>query len=47
MSIHLLECAARTPLPAAKKLALMAFADSADDRTGIGLPGLEDRKSVV
>jgi hypothetical protein len=41
LSIHLLECAANLQLPASTKLALMAFADSADRHTHIALPGLD------
>lgn len=41
MSMHLVECAARLNLPPSTKLALMAFADSADRVTRIALPGLE------
>lgn len=42
MSDHLVDCAARQNLPAAKKLALMCFADSADRFSRVGFPGLED-----
>lgn len=41
MSIHLVECAANLPLPPSTKLALMAFADSADRHTHLAMPGLE------
>lgn len=44
MSIHLLECAANLDLPASTKLALMAFADSADQYTNLALPGLDQVK---
>lgn len=42
MAIHYLECAARTKLPAAKKLVLMAIADDADKQTRVGACGLQD-----
>jgi hypothetical protein len=41
MSIHHLECAARTKLPASKKLVLMAFCDDADKLSRIAFPGIE------
>lgn len=41
MSNHLIDCAAETDLPASKKLALMACADSADRDSHIALPGLD------
>lgn len=41
MSGHLIGCAGRTELPTSHKLALVAFSDSADDRTHIGFPGYE------
>jgi len=41
MAIHFTECAALTDLPAAKKLVLMACADSADKDTRVSLPGFE------
>lgn len=42
MSLHYLECAARTQIhPASKKLVLMCLADSAGNDTGIALPGRE------
>lgn len=40
MSIHHVECAALTTLPASTKLVLMAFADSADKDTRVAFPGL-------
>lgn len=41
MSGHLIGCAGLTDLPTSHKLALVAFSDSADDRTHIGFPGYE------
>lgn len=41
MSMHLVDCAAALKLEASWKLALMAFADSADRQDRIGFPGLE------
>jgi hypothetical protein len=41
MSGHLIGCAGLTELPTSHKLALVAFSDSADDRTHIGFPGYE------
>jgi hypothetical protein len=41
VSGHLIGCAGRTELPTSHKLALVAFSDSADDRTHIGFPGYE------
>jgi hypothetical protein len=41
VSGHLIGCAGRTDLPTSHKLALVAFSDSADDRTHIGFPGYE------
>ena len=40
MSIHHVECAALTALPASTKLVLMSFADSADKDTRVAFPGL-------
>lgn len=40
MSIHHVECAALTTLPASTKLVLMAFADSADKDTRVAFPGM-------
>lgn len=42
MSIHHVECAALTSLPASTKLVLMAFADSADKDTRLAFPGLDN-----
>ena len=43
MSMHLVDCAAKLQgLNPSTKLAFMAFADSADRHTHIGLPGLEN-----
>lgn len=39
MSGHLIGCTKPLDLPTSHKLALVAFADSADDRTHIGFPG--------
>lgn len=39
--MHLTHCALELPIPAATKLALVAFCDSADDRTRLAFPGLE------
>lgn len=41
MSGHLIGCAGLAELPTSHKLALVAFSDSADDRTHIGFPGYE------
>lgn len=41
MSGHLIGCVKPLDLPTSHKLALVAFADSADDRTHIGFPGYE------
>jgi len=41
MSLHLIECVRPLKLGASSKLALMAFADSADAHTQIAFPGLE------
>lgn len=42
MSIHLIDCALKTTLPATHKLVLIAFANSADDLTRIAFPGQEN-----
>lgn len=42
MSIHLIDCALKTTLPATHKLVLIAFANSADDVTRIAFPGQEN-----
>jgi hypothetical protein len=42
MSIHLIDCALKTTLPATHKLVLIAFANSADDLTRIAYPGQEN-----
>lgn len=41
MSGHLIGCVKQLKLPSSHKLALIAFADSADDRTHIAFPGYE------
>lgn len=41
MAMHFTESAALLPLPAAKKLVLMAFADSADKDTRVAMPGFD------
>ena len=41
MSLHLIDCTKRLPLPASTKLVLLAFADSADGVTRLAYPGLE------
>ena len=44
MSTHMVWCAAQLDLPASVKLALMAFADSANEQTGIAFPGMDQVK---
>src|SRR5690625_205530 len=45
MSLHHLECAALTDLPAARKLVFMALCDSADKVTGLAFPGIDTLKA--
>jgi hypothetical protein len=42
VAMHFIECAAHLPLQPSTKLALMAFADSADRHTQIAFPGLAE-----